>query len=126
MSCSRTSARRRCLPASELDSQHSTWERERAVYAHAATGRSLFEKLAREGGEGLKNLSARRESVLPSVDAWTRDERDPGGFAPADPPRLRSWGPVAPLPPPLKLRRGSPKRLRREGGRSGGARLWRA
>src|SRR5438045_7019418 len=109
MSCSRTSARRRCLPASELDSQHSTWERERAVYAHAATGRSLFEKLAREGGEGLKNLSARRESVLPSVD---------------DPPRLRSRGPVAPLPPPLKLRRGSPKRLRREGGRCGGARLW--
>src|SRR5436190_1999587 len=28
MSCGRTSARRRCLPASELDSQHSTWERE--------------------------------------------------------------------------------------------------
>src|SRR5436309_11302800 len=33
----------------------------------------------------------------------------------------RPRGPRAPLPPPLKLRRGSPKRLRREGGRAGGA-----
>src|SRR5947208_5899751 len=38
----------------------------------------------------------------------TRNELDPGGFAPADPRRLRSRGPVTPLPPPLKLRRGSP------------------
>jgi len=58
---------------------------------------------------------------------------DPWGFAPAAPtPTLApldfarralsvsKGGTHAPLPPPLKLRRGSPKRLRREGGRSGG------
>src|SRR5205814_7773012 len=43
------------------------------------------------------------------------------GLRPRGPPTPPLAGTPAPLPPALKLRRGSPKRLRREGGRSRGA-----
>src|SRR5947207_3056255 len=57
--------------------------------------------------------SVYERGALPHTRGPQRGSRV-GGPAPA----RRSWGPHARLPPPLKLRRGSPKRLRREGGRS--------
>src|SRR5947207_1177258 len=57
--------------------------------------------------------SVYERGALPHTRGPQRGSRV-GGPAPA----RRSWGPHARLPPPLKLRRGSPKRLRREGCRS--------